>query len=323
MRIWAWASQPHYVAHIAPIWNALPPERRAGFHVASHAAARRCGTISGPVQRGLPRAQPDDLVLVGSGCEIPVTGGRPVLVEHGAGQSYVGVEHCSWSGGPDRDRAALFLVPNEIAAARNRARYPQIPNAVIGSPHVETLRRLPTEIVYDLVISRHWDSTLCPELGSAWYEFEPAVAKFAAAWPGRVALHAHPRAVADGRHDALRLGLPFIETFEEVVRTAACFAVDNSSTLYEFAALDRPVVVLNSDRYRLDVEHGLRFWSHADIGLQASPDTFAGPVLAALRDPPRVAALRRSIAASVFPYIDGAAERAAAAILALEEPGLA
>ena len=55
--------------------------------------------------------------------------------------------------------------------------------------------------------------------------------------------------------------------FDEVMERSTLYICDNSSTLYEFASTGRPVVVLNAPWFRRDIEHGLRFWEHADVGV--------------------------------------------------------
>jgi hypothetical protein len=124
---------------------------------------------------------------------------------------------------------------------------------------------------------------------------------------------------ADYFYDA---GIEVVRSFEEVVARAHVYAVDNSSTLFEFAALDRPVVLLNAKAYRRSATFGLRFWSEADIGIQAEPGEMATALLAALEDPDDVARSREAALDRVYPVRDGtSALRAATAIVSLVAPG--
>jgi hypothetical protein len=77
--------------------------------------------------------------------------------------------------------------------------------------------------------------------------------------------HYHPHEIRAGTlHERLRVyhrgGIEVVDAFEEVMERADVFITDNSSSLYEFAALGKPVVVLSPPWYRRFVRHGLRFW---------------------------------------------------------------
>jgi hypothetical protein len=64
-----------------------------------------------------------------------------VLMEHGAGQSYVDATlpaDSVWRGGRGHAQGRrLFLAPGRLLARRHRATHPQIPVEVIGSPTLD------------------------------------------------------------------------------------------------------------------------------------------------------------------------------------------
>lgn len=90
--------------------------------------------------------------------------------------------------------------------------------------------------------------------------------------------------------------------------------VAHNSVLYEWAALGRPVVVLDAPWFRRNVDHGLRFWSHADIGIRVrEPEQLIDAVAEAVQDPSDVRARRESLVADLFrDLIDGRSARRAA-----------
>jgi CDP-glycerol glycerophosphotransferase (TagB/SpsB family) len=109
-----------------------------------------------------------------------------------------------------------------------------------------------------------------------------------------------------------QVGIRFVPEFDDIVRQADVYVCDNSSTLFEFATLDRPVVVLNAPWYRRDVNHGLRFWEYADIGVQVdSPDDLIAGIAEALNDSPARQARRREIVNELYPFLGHAAQHAA------------
>lgn len=113
--------------------------------------------------------------------------------------------------------------------------------------------------------------------------------------------------------------IEFIPEFEDVVRRADIYVNDSSSTLYEFAATGRPVVTLNAPWYRRDVNHGLRFWEHADVGIQVDhPDDLETAILKTIAHPDRAA---RDVAVeAVYPHLGQSAARAATVLLNLLDP---
>ncbi len=321
------AREAHFLEHLAPVWRELPPELRGRAFVAPDLVDRALELELGDVAVGWPdrerRSNRPDPVLVASWGDLRIVARtrRPVvLLEHGAGQSYGG-RHASYAGGLGRDAVALFVVPRAELAARNHRYYPSTPSAVVGSPRVDELARIPAPPAAPptVAISFHWRCSVAPEAGSAIDDFAPELEEARSrleALGVELLGHAHPRILEEARMLYDAAGIETVDRFEEVVARAHLYAVDNSSTLFEFAALDRPVVLLDARAYRRDVEHGLRFWTEADVGLHASPGELVDVVLEALLDPVDVARSRRGAVARTYARTDGtSAELAAEAIV--------
>lgn len=317
----AYASEPQYLAHLLPVWDALEPEERGTLWVsrivASRAPAHR--TARSDVRVGRPSSS-GEVILVASYQDSRSCRHRPrVYLEHGAGQTYRGdpkaAEHGSYSGGRDHEGTVLFLCPNEAVASRWRATYDNVAVEVVGSPIVESRGDLAKQQGQRPVVavSFHWDCRLCPESRWALPHFKAALPHLAERFD--VIGHGHPRYHRFFERLWRELDIEHVTDFDEVARRADVYVCDNSSTMYEFAALDRPVVALNAPWYRRDVEHGLRFWNLVP-GLQCDePSDLAGVVRDALADPLRARESRRRAAAETYTQpLEGAASCSAAAI---------
>lgn len=314
----ALAFEPHFLAHLAPVWRALSPSLRGTFYVEE----RNPPLVADALARGIaatgkdgmalrsssppPRASLADgpIALVASIGDTKVARRmgyrRFIFLEHGAAQSYSGTGtnplEASYSGGPDRDDTILFLVPNEQAADRWRKTYPQIPAAVVGCPKLDDLPHRdggdPAPVV---AISFHWSvpGSLPPEAGNAMADFLPALPALSKRF--RMIGHAHPRHATDMQKHYRRAGIEFVPSFEEVCRRADVYVCDNSSTIFEFASTNRPVVLMNSRYYRKNVSHGLRFWGAATVGLQVDPVMAHGMLDAEATTASLIDAIERSL----------------------------
>lgn len=218
---------------------------------------------------------------------------RLVISEHGAGQSYSNRRR-SYPGGAGRERLALVLAPNEQAAEAHRSFYPKRPPVVVvGSPWADDLvaryggpplDRDGDQLLVShpplVVASWHWRCGVSNESGTAWDDIGPQVMERLLAMRDsgeiRLAGSAHPRtegatkkrpAVVDEVRDWCKAHeVEFIASFDEVCERSALLVIDNSSALYGFAALGRPVVQVDSPKWRLAANHGLRFWDERQIG---------------------------------------------------------
>lgn len=319
MKANAYIVNPWHADHALPVWDALSPAFRGELYAGHDVATHRYMTGLGfdPLI-GMP--PPSDIpVIVASGNELPAVQ-RAILLEHGSGQTYSGISHVCWAGGPGRQNVILFICPNETVAKKNWERYPDTPCAIVGSPHVEVLRQLPPYPLADqrIAISTHWEAAhLCPELRSGWAWFESAYEKLCRARPESYVLHGHPRYQDYTAWKAREWGVEFEPSFEHLTQRAWAYVCDSSSTIYEWAAIGRPVVVVSPPWYRREVEHGGRFWEHVDVGPHVSdPSILESAIDVAICDPAPIALRRQTICLELFgsDLSAGASMRAAKAI---------
>jgi hypothetical protein len=268
---------------------------------------------------------------------------RCAYVEHGAGQTYIG-QRDGYAGAVGLGNVDLFLAPNEVVAERWRESY-SAKVAVVGCPaldqHLDAVAPSAQDgrgdvPVHDrrpadglrlrgspvVAVTSHWFCGVVPETMPVLPLYESALRALCGSGIVQVCGHAHPRAVQ--RTEALwgRLGVPYEPDPDVVLRSADLLVADNTSLMYEAAAIGLPVLALNApwnpkrrSGYRRDVEHGLRFWSHVP-GLQCDgPDGLASRILDALDDPPAAKQLRAYAATRAYAHRDGrSAQRAADAI---------
>jgi len=234
--------------------------------------------------------------------------GPIVLVEHGAGQTWPG-RHPSYPGGKRRDHVALFVCPSERVAEANRRWYPEARYAVVGCPKLDPWvgREHPRHEPPVVAISFHWRNSALNRYLAAFRHLGRQ--RF------RVIGHGHPRVIARLARIYERHGIQVVRDFDEVLARADLYACDNSSTLFEFAATGRPVVLLDQPAYRRG-SLPLRFGEGWDVGLHVeTPDQLVPVIERALLDPPEVRAERERIVSDVYAVRDGtSSQRAAAAI---------
>lgn len=311
------AREPHFADHLIPVYKALPVKLRGAFH--AHGSSAPQLAAAGVPCTTEAIADSDRLTVAASYRDMKAARNaqRPVvLAEHGAGQSYSNTGFGSYIGADDREGVVGVLLPGEHAAERHRASS-EIPAYPIGCPKLDAVHKAPKPPSGDPVvaISFHWDCRLCPETRSAFPYYRSILRRIGQQY--NVIGHAHPRIRNVVRTRFKRYGIEFVDDFAEVIERATVYACDNSSTMFEWASLDRPVVVLNSPRYRRRVDHGMRFWEFADLGPQVDrPGGLSAGIALALADPSEIAARRREITQQVYIATDGsAAKRAKAALI--------
>jgi hypothetical protein len=307
-------SETQFVEHTAPIWLALPPEARGSF--AAHRSIRGKPADWGITATDGGPARPVLVASYGDQKRARRLGYRRIArIEHGAGQSYHADSrfgaNASYAGGRDCHDVSLFLCPNDYSAERWQAAYPGATVEIVGCPKLDTLpAKEPGPLT--VALSWHFDINLIPETRSAFPAYRPYLADLAKRY--NVIGHGHPKGLGTIYRYLMRAGIEVVADFAEVCRRADLYAVDNSSTLFEFASTGRPVVVLNDPGFRKDVHHGGRFWSWADVGPQVDiPATIGDVIEQAFSED--WTARREAVLAEVYPVRTGAARLAAEALM--------
>lgn len=319
-----YATEPHFVNHMLPIWRAMPPELRGAFYTRREYDP---GILGEPRSE---RAGHGDLFLVCSFGDlrmVTATSTRTVIFsEHGAGFTFAneyGYVYRSYAGADDRPCVGLFLNVNDTVQRANARAHPHARGVVIGSPKMDQWynpkRFRPQTVtgadVPTVAIAFHWDGhILSPGIGNAFNHFRSALPALAARTDIRLVGHAHPRFATEMQMECMALNIPYVERLDDVFRQADVLVADATSAMYEFASLDRPVVTMNTPEYRREPDRGIRFWQHIP-GIQVDePEDLAQATLNALDDPPELQAIRRSAVEAVYPIRGDAAQRAVSAI---------
>lgn len=326
-----YASRSNYIDHLKPIYEGFPAEHRGHFIVRPEALkyaasigiaatipmlSRRDRLWDGPLVIATPGGHLEGLRLHN----------RPVaLLNHGAGQSWVDVNHVAYAGGRGRGYLALILEPGDHPAGRDRKVAPRTKIVVIGCPKMDkwyVRSPSPRHNPLVVVIGFHMDTRVNSESRSAFAHYQealPGLAKWARTKGIQLLGAGHPYFWQTLKPLWDKLGIEAIADWDEILERADIYIRDQMSSLYEFASLDRPVVVLNAPWYRRNVEHGLRFWEYANVGVNCNDsDDLIPAIEKTIEDTPEQQELRHKAVQAVYKYTDGkATERAIAAIMEL------
>jgi len=336
-KVYAVATEPHFVDHLAPVWKALPEEVRGTFYCGGntvtprrslHQAIRFHGITE--ACSGMPKKNYRGLGMTAASGDLnrmvrAAPNLRVVFFEHGCGLSYNRTQN-SYAGARNRPHVDTFIFPNEISASKQRAVHPDRRIEVIGSsprldPWANNLPKMSSPPV--VALSFHWECQVVPETRSSWYWYRKRLDTILdQGWT--VIGHGHPRIIDTCELIYNQYGIEVVRNFDDVMKRADVYCVDNSSTLYEFAATNRPVVVMNCPRYRQSAHHGLRFWDHLPGVESCGPDKadnvrgipLVDAIRKAIEDPREVRKQRQDAVRHVYPHHDGhSTERAVKIVL--------
>lgn len=254
MKIDLVASMPHYMAHMLPIFEALPDHIR--------------GRVM-PLRNPVERPTPGRAALVAGWQDVSVLSGTcpMVYVEHGAGQTYRGDPNAarmpgySHSGGERHAGVIGYISPNQMVADR----WKRAPAFAAGCPKLDRWVGYDRHDPWSVCFAFHWDATdVCPEARSAVEHYRVEFPLIVDAFRRQgfdVYGHAHPR--WGDRLDSMFKSAnvdAILSSDVEVFGRCNILFVDNSSLGVEFMALGRQTVWLNAPWYRKGVDHGGRFW---------------------------------------------------------------
>ena len=340
MKIDFFARRAHFVDHIAPVWKALKPELRGGFHVpmALQGYAVSQGLEVLPVRQttqdllsGAPNG-PNPLLTCAYGDMLAAYKVRPqrpfILMEHGVGLTFNNPSYAGALG--MRRHIAMFLVPNEHTRAMNARVLPMTPQAVIGTPKMDAVSlRLVSQGSTTVragsppaagrkpvvCISFHWNGQhIAPEAGNAFGHYAGSLAELARQDAFSLIGHGHPK-FPQLEQEFRQRGVEFVGDFREVMERADVYVNDCSSTLYEFLVTGKPVVILNAPQFRRNVHQGIRFWEYADVGPQVNePGQLLPAIQWMLAEPGKYRAERDHAVVELYPFPGEAADRAAMAL---------
>lgn len=309
-RVDGFATEVHYLAHLAPIWHGLPPEARGTFFVAGGLAASAASEGLPGMVYGYPPPSGRPVMVAGFKDEQVLE--RPVIyVEHGAGQRYQGdksgkaFDDPCYSGSPGHHRCVLFICPNPTVVAAWNDRYPKVPAVAAGCPKLDHLIGRPRPDSKTVTFSFHSAIRLAPETASAFDYYDqalPGIVDELRSDGWEVLGHGHPRLWSRIRPRWAQVGVEAVQDFAEVLQRSSCFAVDNSSTLFEAAACGIPTVAMNAPFYRRDVEHGLRFWSHIPGLMVGEPSEVVAAINLGYVDPSQWRDHREKVVSQVYSH---------------------
>jgi hypothetical protein len=242
--IHVYASRPHYLRHIRPIFDALPDELR--------------GQI---IRRGTTdQLDQNDIVLVGGALEFGAVPQRMIYVEHGAGQTYLNLDPRvagHYAGSEHPERVIGYICPNqEVADSWKR------PAIAVGCPALDQLQRKPVS-PRACAITFHWDARkVAPEARSArdhYAEHLGMIVQWIRTNDLEPLGHWHPN---DRTTKIMweHLGIRTESSLDAVLEQSTFMILDNSSAGYEANHMEIHTIWLNAPWYRKDVHHGLRFW---------------------------------------------------------------
>lgn len=291
-------SQQSYRDHMRPIWDALSEEER-GCWAESQSGITTASTW-------LDASQRDFTALRRFGV-------KRVHMEHGVGLQWYPARQLQ-----QLQQADAIAAPNAWIADRFKERSRRLRVEIIGTPKMDLLHAL--EPGDAAAISIHWTGVLRQRETSltAW---RPLMEELAGAH--ELLGHAHPKIWKQAERLYREIGIEPVQSFEEICSRASLYFCDHGSTLYEWAALDRELVLLRRPGHQQQVPQasGLLWESFSGIGPELKLGGSLRAALEAAADP-QYRTARQEASALLYPYIGSATQRAVRLLREIEEEAM-
>lgn len=244
---------PHFADRLALLYLALPEEYRGTFYAKGRAMKR--ASQLGVTEIRTKAMRPDDkhvVIVAGHEDYRRVNPADVIMVAHGVGQTYGGVDHASYSGGKNRDRVVLNLCAGEYDA--KKCRESGQPSIAIGPFHIDRYLRqvgwgeIGADAVSDIMrhihaikkkeglrkpviaFSSHCDVHVCEETRWSFPHYQDEVARITRAYRDEYDFigHCHPRIWSWFKDFYRRSDIEYVPNFTDVLDRADLYISDNS-----------------------------------------------------------------------------------------------
>lgn len=290
-----YASQSSYRDHLRPVWDALEPAEQGTW---MEKGSRPSGATT-----WLSASQRDFSTL-------EKTKAHRVVMEHGVGLQWY----------PDLMlqrlcRASAIAAPNAFIAERYREHSKRVRIEIVGTPKMDLLQASTPGPA--AAISFHWTGVLRQRETSlaAW---KPLVEELGA--ERELLGHAHPKIWRQAERFYRELGIEPVRSFEEVCARSNLYLSDHGSTLYEWAALDRELILLRKGNNPVPIpwRSGLLWKYFSGIGPELK---LGGSLRAALEAAAETTYrdARLEATAALYPHIGSARQRVIDLLREVEE----
>ena len=310
--------ESHLIDHLAPIWNALPQENKTKFIVPktlyNYANDKLISNlISIDNYESIPKLTKQDTNVVCSlhnYNQLKSTGKNVFYFEHGAGQIY-NCDHASYASGGGRKNVKKYFATNQIchdAFIKNH----NAESYIVGCAKLDQYSNRNWTKNNKICISFHWDCKVVPETQTSFFYYKDYLKKLQNSLKElgiELVGHGHPHSWDIFKYFYTSLEIPIMKNFDDIIEQCDMYIVDNSSTLFEFAATGKPVVVLNCPLYRKNIKHGMRFWEFADIGPQVDNANDLNKIVIDLYSNDTFKERRQEITNIIYPYMGESTNR--------------